>query len=265
MTSPIREIDPNVVLREMLGDRAKNLRAKDEVVSYYRRPYKLTDGRKAAMPGWITWGDTQAGKRDDYVYRGFTPLFKYGRLWDGGDRDGELFKQYGPWGPILSKPGGPEELPVEQIVTYRWYRPENIGSPAQGYFPMSHVRFPQLAEAVSGGLKIQEFLCPECESVTFLQAVFLARHLRNSHNWDRADILAWGASMDIDFSREFRPRVIQIPTIEPVEVTPPTPETTVVVETVVTPGKPVVTSKVCTFCAMAKAGVCKKHRAKVPA
>lgn len=184
--------------------RARSRRQEERVI-YYRRP------RKGAMPGWIIWSDSQPGKRSDMIIRGFIPLPQYGRIHDGDDRDGRLFEAHGPWGAILSRPGGPAEFPADQVITYRWYRPENVGSPDlnKGQVAVPNVRFPQLLEHVKDS-PIREFPCPECDQRTFLQAVHLARHLRNSHDWDRADILSWGAAIGVDFSREYKTRVVPV-------------------------------------------------------
>lgn len=265
-TDTLQQIDPNEFLSALERKTRTPLRKQSEVVSYYKRPTRTVDGKPAAQPGWVMWADTQPGKRDDYFYRGFLPLFKYGRIWDGPDRDGELYRRFGPWGPILSKPGGPAELPLDQIITYRWYRPDNVGSPAQGFEPMSHVRFPQLSAALKDGLEIREYLCPECEAIAYLQPIHLARHLRNSHDWDRADILSWGTAIGIDFGREFRPRVVKAvdydeyaPEPEPEQA--PTAAAAVPVETVRLPGRDEVKKPGnCYFCARTKSGgPCKKH------
>jgi hypothetical protein len=257
MPPDLKFLDPQTVMDAIDRKTFNPASRKSEVVGYYRRP------NKGGMKNWIIWGDTQAGKRDDYIYRGFTPLPQMGRVGSNfTGRDAQLFAEYGGWGAILSRPGGPELFPLDQIITFRWYLPENVGSPAQGYQPMTHVRFPQLAQAVKEGLKISEYGCPDCESVTYLQPVHLARHLRNSHDWDRADILAWGKAQDIDFSKEFRPRLVTYdydvtPVVEPEAVEAPP-----FVERVQTPTlaqAQAVVKKACIMCAKAKAGVCKRH------
>jgi hypothetical protein len=116
----IQTLDPQVVLQAMQNKERGPLTRQTERVGYWKRPLKMQDGRPIAMPGWIIWGDTQPGKRDDYIYRGFYPLPQFGRVGENaGGRDGELFRQYGGWGAILSHPAGPSAFPVEQVVTFR--------------------------------------------------------------------------------------------------------------------------------------------------
>lgn len=160
-------------------------RRKSEVVIYYRRPMK---GEHA---GWITWGDSQPSKRADMVLRGFEPLPQFGRIATGV----LAFDQYGVWGPILTHPRGPAVFPAEQVITFRWYDPEQVGDP---WRPIPNVKFPQLK-----GQKIVEFDCPECSDRVFAKALHLARHLRNTHDYDRSEIIKLGEELGIDFTKEF--------------------------------------------------------------
>ena len=152
-----------------------------EVVIYYRRP------RTGPMAGWIIWGDSQQGKRSDYIIRGFMPLMHLGRVWDGADEQGEQFKRYGPWGAILCHPDGPKEFPVEQLIVSRWYSEEGLRYSCRGQLPRGRKPaqlFPQLV-AHTQEHPIHEYACPECNGRTFLQPVHLARHLRNQHDYER--------------------------------------------------------------------------------
>lgn len=230
----------------------KMSRKKSEVVIYYRRP------QAGICAGWIIWSDSQPGKRSDMLIRGFIPLPKYGRLWDEPtDRDGRLFNDHGPWGPILSRPGGPEEFPVEQLLAYRWYRPENV--------PVPGVRFPQLGQWVAAGNKIREYPCPDCAGKTYLQVVHLARHLHISHDWDRADIIAWAALQGYDLKREFTAQVVEYQYREPDAPAPPAfePEPSFV-EVVQTPtlAQAQTAPKPCRYCAQAQSGACKRHKGR---
>jgi hypothetical protein len=161
-------------------------RRRDEVVIYYRRP------ATGAMPGWIIWGDSQDGKRSDYVYRGFTPLPQFGRL----DFSDPAYAKYGVWGPILTHPDGPAQFPAQQVMTFRWYSEEGLRASCDGRDP-PRVKFPQLK-----GQVITEFACPECSSTSFLRPVGLARHLRNHHEYDRAEVIALGRELGVDFTHE---------------------------------------------------------------
>lgn len=261
MPPELNFLDPEMVMAAIDRKSFNPASRKSEVVGYYRRP------PKGGMKNWIIWADTQSGKRDDFIYRGFTPL-NMGRVGSNfKGRDAELFNQYGPWGAILSRPGGPALFPLDQVITFRWYLPENVGAPDQGYEPMTHIRFPQLAQAVKEGLKIREYGCPDCESITYLQPVHLARHLRNSHDWDRSDILAWGTAMGIDFSKEFKPRLVTYdydldvtPQAEP-EPEPEALPTFVERAEVPTLQQAQAHKKACHHCARAKSGFCKLHTA----
>ncbi len=180
--------------------------AGDQVI-YYRKPNKGLEAK------WITWGDSLSGsKYRDYVRRGFVPLEQYGTI-NNVQRDLRAFGSKSTvaspefdaanpmaaaryiWEQILTHPDGPAEFPVEQILTYRWYRPE--------FCPVENVEFPQLV-----GLKIKEYRCPErCGRPPFVDVdgvggvTNLANHLRISHEWDRISIMGYGEKVGIDFNK----------------------------------------------------------------
>jgi hypothetical protein len=164
----------------------------DQVI-YYRRP---NEGENA---GWITWGDSASGtKLRDFGVRGFQPLYKYGVI--NSKKNQQYAEEHGispdksVWIPILTHPDGPAEFPLEQIMTLRWYRPENC--------PIEGVVWPQLT-----GVKIKEYRCPECKRPPFINnadgvgAVYgLGNHLRIMHGWDRVALMAYGDRIGIDFN-----------------------------------------------------------------
>ena len=181
--------------------------AGDQII-YYRRP------KKGENAGWIIWGDSISGSKfRDYARRGFQALLQYGTI-NTVERDNRAFgTKISPpapefrdltmnmfharylWEAILTHPDGPAEFPVEQIVTARWYRPENV--------PVADVIFPQLK-----GLKIKEYNCPErCGRPAFVDidgvggVTSLANHLKISHEWDRVNISAYGDRVGIDFNK----------------------------------------------------------------
>ena len=178
----------------------------DQVI-YYRRPLMGKFGMPAEDAGWIVIGDSISGSKHlDYARRGFTPLHKYGRI-NTSIRDAKAFGAKGQaaeegwtndrykWEAILSHPDGPAEFPVEQVLTYRWYRPE--------FCPIPDVIFPQLQ-----GLKIKEYRCPErCGRFPFIDfdgsggIRNLASHLRISHKWDVASLMAYGDRIGVDFTQ----------------------------------------------------------------
>lgn len=190
-----------------LGETQKG--AGDQVV-YYKRP------STGANPGWIIWGDSVSGsKLRDYLRRGYQPLMQYGVI-NSSYRDNAAFgsktrpgepgwttERY-LWEQILTAPGGPEEFPIEQIVAFRWYRPENC--------PVPDTVFPQLK-----GVKIREYRCPECNHAPFVEVAGaggvtgLSNHLRIAHGWDRVSLNAYGERVGIDFNR---PDVYDAPVTE---------------------------------------------------
>ena len=162
-------------------------------VIYYRRPV----GEDKADSGWIVWGDSASGtKLQDFAIRGFEPLMKYGRINDPKTEKRAEEESWSMerrvWHAILSHPDGPAEFPVEQIITFHWYRPELCPEPG--------VRFPQL----SG--KVREYRCPECNRQPFIDVngvggiTNLASHLRILHRWDRTNLMAYGERVGIDFN-----------------------------------------------------------------
>ena len=172
----------------------------DQII-YYRRPLKGEDA------GWIVYGDSISGtKLRDHVLRGFEPLMKYGvinssarDLAQYGDKshapDPMMTKNRYIWEGILSHPDGPAEFPVDQIIAFRWYRPEQC--------PVPDAFFPQLV-----GKRIKEFTCPErCGRPPFVEmdgsggVNALRTHLRVMHEWDQANLQAYGERMGIDFNK----------------------------------------------------------------
>ena len=230
--------------------------SREEQVIYFRRP------RGGTHSGWILWSDSQTGKRSDMIIRGFMPITKYGHICDEDKHEnGRTFLTYGAWGPILCHPDGPAEFPLEQILTYRWYSEEGLRASCNGLLPNNKQPmrlFPQLNEFVRDGGEITEYPCPECSDKNYLQALHLARHLRNAHDWDRMDILQWGTSIGVDFSREFKARRmdIQLVPVGPEEFIHEA-EPTVPVKMADAPSRNMV--KPCIFCSKAKIGWCKKH------
>lgn len=173
-------------------------------IIYYRRPLKARNGMPLVHAGWITWGDSLSGtKHRDMTVRGFEPLHQYTRIntqsrdkrmYEPGDEAAISRSRY-IWESILSHPDGPAEFPVEQIVTYRWYRPEEC--------PVEGVTFPQLV-----GMKLRELTCPErCGRLPFVElegtggVTALRKHLRIMHGWDQANLMAYGERVGIDFNK----------------------------------------------------------------
>lgn len=164
-------------------------------VIYYRRPV----GEDKADSGWIVWGDSASGtKLQDRAILGFEPLMKYGMINDravekrADDEGWDQNRRH--WHKILSHPDGPAEFPIDQILTFRWYRPEDCPEPG--------VIFPQLS-----GTKVREYRCPECRRKPFIDidgvggVTNLANHLRILHEWDRVSLMAYGERVGIDFNR----------------------------------------------------------------
>ncbi len=160
---------------------------------YYRKP-----------DGWIDWGGYDDALQH-FNERGFQALYpKYGRISALlKDEEGEDYPDPASvWGPILRHPDGPAEFPIEQIITLRWYQDADC--------PVPGTRFPQLR-----GVKVTEYLCPQCKRAPFISAVDehgaavissdgvtgLANHLQIMHGWDRASLNSYGERTGIDFNR----------------------------------------------------------------
>ena len=170
----------------------------DQII-YYRRPKLNKLGEPAENAGWITWGDSISGtKLRDFVARGFEPLMKYGSL---NNKERRLRAEAEGWPPgrilwdaILTHPDGPAEFTLEQIMAFRWYRPEQA--------PVLNVRFPQLA-----GQTVREYRCPECSRPPFIDIegvggiTGLGNHLRIMHGWDRVSLNAYGDRVGINFNQ----------------------------------------------------------------
>ena len=164
----------------------------DQVI-YYRRP----KGPDKEDSGWIVTADSISGtKLRDYAIRGFEPLMKYGHI-NRSDNvtQGRLASNPNEkWRQILEHPDGPSEFPLEQVLTFRWYRPDQC--------PVPETVFPQLE-----GIKVREYRCPECRRAPFVDidgvggVTSLANHLRIMHEWDRASLMAYGDRVGIDFNK----------------------------------------------------------------
>lgn len=210
-----------------------NQRARSERVCYYRTPQLTPNGAPHKQAGWITWGDTQEGVKLGKLVRGQIPLERpYGYIRAKAreeDPDGP-FELHGHWGPILCHPSGPSEFPASQILAYHWYDAERLRQALRGQIPATlrtkvtdrgeMVLWPQLS-----GQDLRVFACPECGDWRSLEAVILARHLRIHHDYDRADIIAFGTQYGIDFATEINRegRVIRsysfdLPTDAPEEI-----------------------------------------------
>jgi len=179
------DIDWQAMAESMTGGKRQS-----EKVIYYR-----------LKSGWIGWGDTQASKQLGMIQKGAIPLPQYGTITNSEDI----------WGPILRHRDGPAEFPVEQVLTYRWYKPENV--------PVQNVRFPQLA-----GQKIVEFPCPECSRPAFHSPIHLGSHLRVMHAYDRSEVLKYGEAMHIDFSKIPGGKEV-VEYAMPTEIVPEVPQT----------------------------------------
>lgn len=185
-------------------------RIRSERVIYYRTPQRKPDGTRHMQAGWIGWGDSQQSARMSKIARGYLPLMsdnkpRYGNI-EAKPKDDSpdgAFEQWGPWGVILSQPGGMDEFPKDQILTFHWYDAERLRFSLQGSLPPNiKVRNGQVLWPQLSGEKLVIFSCPECSDWRHLQAVFLARHLRIWHDYDQADILAFGQQYGVDFSAE---------------------------------------------------------------
>ena len=207
-------------------------RRRSERVCYYRTPQRRTDGSKHLQAGWITWGDTQDSIKLGKIMRGYIPLeqpFGYIRAKLRDEDPDAPFETYGHWGPLLAHPDGPREMPKEQVLAYHWYDANRLRASLRGQIPATlkgkgnMVLWPQLA-----GADLRIFACPECSDWRSLEAIFLARHLRVWHDYDRADIIAFGTQYGIDFATEINRegRVIQTFAFEdvPAEEFEPEPE-----------------------------------------
>lgn len=198
-------------------------RTRSERVCYYRTPTHTTTGDPHKQPGWITWGDTQDSIKLGKIARGYIPLEnQYGYIRSKrreDDPDGP-YELYGHWGPLLANPAGVREMPASQILAYHWYDAQRLSRSLHNQIPPTlkvrdgMVLWPQLA-----GEELRIFACPECSDWRALEAVFLARHLRVWHDYDRADIIAFGQQYGIDFTTEINRegRVIRSFSFEDVE------------------------------------------------
>ena len=156
---------------------------------YYRRP------KTGSQSGWITVGPSRNGTCvGDFIQRGFEPLWKYGHIPNDPTR-----WEDNQWNTILRHPDGPEEFPIDQLMTLRWYENENC--------PVPGTRFPQLQ-----GHTIKVWPCVEhdCERKFYDHddngkgPPALANHLRIMHRWSVQDIIALGTRLGINFAELYK-------------------------------------------------------------
>ena len=175
---------------------------RSERVGYYRRP------RDWSSPLWIVTDQTQPLLRVEKITQGFEMLPQYG-FTPPPERDDprsgtKAAMHYGCaadnsrelWTPILSHPQGPSEFPAEQVMLFRWYRPEGLPGIMKG----RQIRFSQFEAFAKARGGVKEYRCPDCNDITFFRPSHLARHLHNSHGYDQAAIIALGTASGIDFN-----------------------------------------------------------------
>lgn len=201
MTTPTQFLED--VPTETLADLARSMLAGSQKaamrVLYARRPtVDANTGKPLESAGWITWidNDTQTGALWRKIALGWKVLNKYGEIHAYAE------KGVSPWTAILQHPDGPREFPVEQLMDFGWFDPQRVERDTG----VAGVRFPQLR-----GQTITQIPCPECSQRVFRKPIHLARHVRNTHAYDRADIEALGKQLGVDFAAELyanRPREV---------------------------------------------------------
>jgi hypothetical protein len=205
MTSAVRTPEADEALisvaQNMMGQRG----GRSERVCYYRAPERRPDGQVHTQAGWIGWDQTQEGVQLRKIMRGYIPLQRYGVI--EAKRKDEYpdgpFEIYGPWGQLLTNPEGVREIPAAQIIAYFWYDENQLRQSLNGNIPQTlkvrngMVLWPQLK-----GMDIKVYQCPECSNQRFNEPIHLARHLRNWHDYDRQDIIAFGNEQGVDFRTE---------------------------------------------------------------
>ena len=145
--------------------------------------------------GWITVKGTSDQTKLALLERGFQPLTRYGLLRRiEGDPDNPIAKYDNHFAQILCAPGGPEEFPPSQILAFRWYRPE--------FCPVPKAAGRLRKVLAQAGVTIEEFPCPDCTNKFYLKAQSLATHLRNSHQYDTAALIAYARENGISFQKE---------------------------------------------------------------
>lgn len=195
-------------LARMLGQAKGKI---SERAMYYRKPPGGVEG------GWIIVAGTNPERQQGLFMKGIVPLQRYGFVDPQSARgpDGETHPDpsYRQWAKLLLAPGGAGEFPVDQLVAYRWYDP--------AICPVPTARFPQLE-----GIQVTKFWCPECDDVYYHKATHLGRHLRIIHEYDRAEIIAYGHEAGISFAKELiggRQAVEAVAYVMPPEPEPPEP------------------------------------------
>lgn len=182
--------DEHVRLARLLGGGQGRGKVSERVM-YYRKP------PRGAEAGWIVVNGTNPERQQGLFMKGFVPLQQYGFVNPQdvvipdhlAEMDEALLRSYRTWSKILLAPGGAEEFPVDQLVSYRWYDPSVC--------PIRSARFPQLV-----GVTITRVWCEECSAVYYHKPTHLARHLRTVHQYDRADVRAYGEQYGITFARD---------------------------------------------------------------
>jgi hypothetical protein len=205
MSTIVRSDADEALIGVAQGMMANNGRSRSERVIYYRTPEKRPDGGVHTQAGWIGWDQSQQGIQLNKILRGYIPMAKYGVI-EAKRRDeypDGPFEMYGPWGPLLMNAEGVKELPAEQIIAYFWFDEDQLRSSLNGNIPPTlkvsggMVHWPQLK-----GKNLKVFVCPECTNQRYNEAIHLARHLRNWHDYDRQDIVSFGKEQGIDFAQE---------------------------------------------------------------
>lgn len=177
-------------------------RPKFEKAIYYRAPKTRTNGKGATFKhdqaDWIVVRGNNDNTMLTMMRKGYQPLSQFGTISNGPKGAPSAFDLYDKWGPILTHPDGPRQFPLSQIMAFGWYRPENVPVPGVKFAALSRENL--IREL--GEPRIIEYLCPECEARRFLRANHLGRHLKVSHDYDRAELIALARDKNWSFSKD---------------------------------------------------------------
>ena len=160
---------------------------------------------KRSDNGWVVVASTNPSNKNDYEFKGYEFLQKYGEFANGTGlpraTQNEQDDRGNPWNPanepwrMIFQRGGVEEFPVSQVLAYNWHITP----------PYKEVTFPQLE-----GVEVTNYACPECEKMRVFSdpnpaiaagnlRTHLTSEISSSHRYSAGDLRDLGKDWDIDF------------------------------------------------------------------
>lgn len=168
-----------------------------------RTPGRLCakDSHEQCRHGWVVVIPVTPSNRNDFEYKGFEIMSKYGEF-PMGTRNGApraTDARGVAWNPadeqwrLILQRGGAVEFPADQVIAFGWHRRP----------PYREAQFPQVED-----LDIIDIECPECPrvmsavsdgEVTEMLRAHLTTRMNARHSYSIEDLREFGKEMELNF------------------------------------------------------------------